>query len=71
MENERSSSLFNLIKAEMGIQFDLKAEQHAALDHLLNRRNLLAVFPTGFGKSVLYGILPRMLHKVGHYTAST
>ena len=42
---------------EMGLKFKLKAEQRIAIRQLLKRQDLLAVLPTGFGKSLIFQLL--------------
>ena len=34
--------------------FELKPEQEQAVQGLLNGKDILAILPTGFGKSVIY-----------------
>ena len=42
---------------EMGLKFELKAEQRIAIRQLFKRQGLLAVLPTGFGKSLIFQLL--------------
>ena len=37
--------------SEAGLSFTLKTEQEKAMRHLFNGKDLMAVLPTGFGKS--------------------
>ena len=40
-----------------GFSFILKREQDSALRHLFKRKDVLAVLPTGFGKSLIFQLL--------------
>ena len=42
---------------EIGYDFALMEEQIQAIKHLFNGKDLLAVLPTGFGKSLIYQLL--------------
>lgn len=37
-----------------GFAFTLKPEQEKVMRHLLNGRDVMAVLPTGFGKSLIF-----------------
>ena len=39
---------------ETGIAFSLKKEQDSAMRHLFNGKDVMAVLPTGFGKSLIF-----------------
>ena len=41
----------------------LKVEQRKTLEHLVNRKNVFCVLPTGFGESLCY-LLPAILNIV-------
>ena len=43
------------------ISFIPKLKQIICFDHLLNGNDVLAVLPTGFGKSVLFQLLPDII----------
>ncbi|XP_068697016.1 probable ATP-dependent DNA helicase RecS [Montipora foliosa] len=43
--------------SENGKQIDLKPEQEAAIKSLVHGQDVLAILPTGFGKSAIYQIL--------------
>ena len=47
----------------------LKTKQKAALNHILNGKDVFAVLPTGYGKSLLFVLPPLLLNEVG-YNAS-
>ena len=42
---------------ENGIKFMLKAEQKTAIRHLFDKKDLLAVLPTDYGKSLIFQLL--------------
>ena len=42
---------------EKGFKLNLKSEQTKAIRHLYEGRDLLAVLPTGYGKSLIFQIL--------------
>ena len=57
---------YDKIKQITGITFDLKPEQRTIIDLLLQKRNVMAILPTGYGKSVLFAALPLLLDQVTH-----
>ncbi|ELU17259.1 hypothetical protein CAPTEDRAFT_200623 [Capitella teleta] len=46
----------------------LREEQKQALQVLLDGKDCVAVLPTGFGKSLIYGLYPMMLSKIQYET---
>ena len=48
------------------IPYQLKSQQQDILRHLVDKSNVLAVLPTGYGKSVLYALLPAVMDKVSY-----
>jgi len=50
----------NVVEAahKLGLNFELKKEQIAAVNRILNGVDVLGVLPTGYGKSVIYALLP-------------
>ncbi|XP_006811244.1 uncharacterized protein LOC102804141 [Saccoglossus kowalevskii] len=44
---------------------ELKPAQKEALKHLLSKNNVLAILPTGFGKSLIYQMYPCMIKEPG------
>ncbi|XP_062577985.1 ATP-dependent DNA helicase Q1-like [Saccostrea cucullata] len=46
---------------KLGIDFSLKEKQLETLKNLWERRDVISVLPTGYGKSVLYQLLPWFL----------
>lgn len=58
---DRRSSLNQAIPSalsELGLNVTLKEEQILAVESVVNSKDVLAVLPTGFGKSLIYQILP-------------
>ena len=47
-----------------GKQIDLKPEQGAAIESLVHGQDVLAILPTGFGKSAIYQILVGVKEKM-------
>ncbi len=45
--------------------FKLKLEQEECLVHILNGGDVVALLPTGFGKSLIYQLLPIVSEKLG------
>lgn len=54
---------------ESGLKFALKAEQKKAIRHLFERKDVLAVLPTGYGKSLIFQLLVLLAKRAG-YSAS-
>lgn len=53
-----------LKKTKFNLDFSLKKEQITVLDALLERKDVIAILPTGFGKSMCYSLLPLMYDQV-------
>ena len=62
---------FNKIKKNSGISFNLKEKQRVIIHLLAKKTNVLAVLPTGYGKSLIYAILPLLLDEVNNGSDST
>ena len=45
--------------------FDLKIEQKLIIKSLLKGQDVLAILPTGFGKSACFGLVGQLMDKVG------
>ena len=45
-------------KAHIGFSKALHEEQHVCLEAVMSRKDVLAVLPTGFGKSLIYQLVP-------------
>ncbi|XP_068680332.1 uncharacterized protein [Montipora foliosa] len=54
---------------ENGIKFMLKAEQKTAIRHLFEIKDLLAVLPTGYGKSLIFQLLVLLAKRAGNYAS--
>ena len=52
------------VLAELGLKFMLKKEQVDVLNRLVKRRHVLALLPTGYGKSLCFVLLPLIMNKV-------
>ena len=44
--------------------FELKSEQVECLSNLIKGHHVLALLPTGYGKSMLYTLFPLLVEKV-------
>ena len=42
--------------------FTLKKEQYEYIKSILNRKDVLSVLPTGYGKSLIFQFLPDVFH---------
>ena len=62
-----ATDVFQEIRGGLNLQYSLKPEQAKVLDFLIEKENVLAVLPTGFGKSLLYAVLPRIMNQVQFY----
>ena len=57
---------------ELGLGVELKAEQRLAIESIvLNSRDVLAILPTGFGKSLIYQILPGVFDFLTRHSGTT
>ena len=54
---------------ENGIKFMLKVEQKTAIRHLFEKKDLLAVLPTGYGKSLIFQLLVLLAKRAGNYAS--
>jgi superfamily II DNA or RNA helicase len=52
---------FRNVKEEKSWTFELKEFQCRVIDDLIKRKNVLAVFPTGFGKTFTFTTTPLIL----------
>lgn len=55
---------YEKIKENYGISFVLKPEQSTIIELLASKNNVVAVLPTGYGKSLIYALLPLFLDQV-------
>ena len=45
---------------ETGMVFSLKKEQESAMPHIFNGKDVMAILPTGFGKSLIFQLFVTM-----------
>ena len=57
------ASCLHYAKMKMGIFYTLKPEQVQTLQDLWNGIDTVAILPTGFGKSIIYQLLPYLIQK--------
>lgn len=48
-------------RAKLGLQFSLKDKQLETLNYLWRKQDCISVLPTGYGKSIIYQLLPWFL----------
>ena len=52
------------LKSFPAIRYSLKKKQLELIEHAVNGRHTFGVLPTGFGKSVCFGLLENIRQKV-------
>ena len=50
---------------ELDLAFYLKEEQKTALESFLCKKDVFAVLPTGYGKSIIYQLAPLVAKRMG------
>ena len=60
---------FNEIKIIHELNFDLKPKQAKVMQLLAEGQTVAAIFKTGYGKSVLNMMLPKILDKVNYFSS--
>ena len=63
----RTDKAFEHLLLSLNLPFQLKHEQKQIIKGLLKGQDVLWVLPTGFGKSVCYGLVGQLMNKVGLY----
>ena len=58
------NAVFNEIKSEHNLDFNLKSEQSEIMELLVEKKSVVATLRTGFGKSLIFMMLPKILDKV-------
>ena len=66
LERERITVIVCVAAAEAGFQ-DLKPEQMQAILEFIDGRDIFLSLPTGYSKSLIYGLLPLSLSKIRKY----
>jgi len=62
MEMEFQQALDETVK-ELGFH-NLKPKQREAVETLAAGKDVMVVFPTGYGKSIVYAVLPNLFDKM-------
>ena len=57
------SSLDNAIHKSWYLNINLKPKQVVCLESIYNKKDTVAILPTGYGKSLIYQLLPPLLSK--------
>ena len=63
MENEVAAAASQVVQ-EKGLKYSLRDKQLLVLSLLLRGLSVVGVFPTGWGKSDLYGLFPSVKNMV-------
>jgi superfamily II DNA helicase RecQ len=70
VDRKKFDKAVNAAKLEIGIPFDLKDKQIECLESIVCGRDTVGVLATGYGKSLIYTLLPTVLDtyygKAGH-----
>ena len=48
----------------LNLEFALKKKQFACIQNIADQRDVMGILPTGYGKTLIYTILPRVLNKI-------
>lgn len=59
-------AIFQTLKSLYQFDFDLKDDQHSIISAILDGKDVSAILPTGYEKSVRYILPPLILDKVMH-----
>lgn len=62
--NMETQELANKILEDKYYNFKIRQEQLQVIDSVIQAKDTIAVFPTGFGKSICYILPPLILDKV-------
>jgi Lhr-like helicase len=57
-------AIFQQLKTEHQWDFTLKCDQKAVIEVLLQKKNVLAIYPIGYGKTLMHSITPLVLDTV-------
>jgi superfamily II DNA helicase RecQ len=57
------TNALSFAKQNTKISFDLKDKQIETLKHLYEGKDCVSILPTGYGKSIIFQLLPWLLHK--------
>ncbi len=49
-----------IILRQHGLRYDLKNKQIECLQHNVTGKEVLALLPTGYGKTIIYSVLPSL-----------
>ena len=64
MELDVNSAIDAVLK-RLTVKITLKPEQRSALKAFIDKRDVFCVLPTGFGKSLIYQLVPLVLEEMG------
>ena len=67
MDLEELETAVDWILSDSGLPFQIKRKQAQAIHHVVKGKDTLCCFPTGFGKSLIFQVLPPLYKKhFGH-----
>lgn len=61
------TAISNVLR-KYGFDFELKEEQRTVVFDILEKKDVFALLPTGFGKSMTYTLVPLVADEVGTCT---
>ena len=72
MDDQTLLDCIEFAKKSCNITFELKEKQVECIRHVVGRRDTIGLLPTGFGKSLIYTLLPCVLDRhhrtdIGHH----
>lgn len=67
VRNIHVSETFESLKNVYDFLFHLQTEQIAVIHCLMNKRNVFALLPSGYGKSMCFTLPPLLLHEGSKY----
>ncbi|KAK3107861.1 hypothetical protein FSP39_023725 [Pinctada imbricata] len=62
--NMETGDIISQILSSFRLNITIKQEQKTIIDYILNKNDVFAVLTTGFGKSLLYTLIPKIQDKI-------
>jgi len=53
-----------IVSAILPAEFSIKPKQLSALESIIENRDTLCILPTGYGKSLIYQLIPSVFKKI-------
>ena len=70
MDANKFADVIKLAKKQCGIDFDLKEKQLKCMEAVVKGQDCIGILPTGYGKSLIYSLLPALLDHYYDYSTS-